>query len=1167
MPIYVGNHKISPFGISVQNTGNGATIINKSDLVIYGATSFDVGDSLGHSISDSGKLRIKAGNKFYFFNVPPLGSVDTNVCDTLNNLKLIQKVSNISLCDDLQWGYKDSYTTSTINNGEFYISAKYVNAKTGAKIKYNSNYISNVAASHFGITFKIDLSFFGEDPVPTTIAEFKSYMKENENKNIKIYYELDNPIEIELDDEYIVIDNCKEYEIIDPLKKVSITVNSNSSTLEKETYLSKQLLADNKRTYFASEFGCSYSDIASICSGDIDTNKIIVEDLYYLDFEVGQGIAIENACYVREDELSWLCAEIVDINYDTNTITISRNLQAAVNNVKIEHDNFIPYLKITDYFVDKDFVDLKFEPGTYLNHALRSGQNINKLKTILSEHNLGRPEAGDDRCMIIIEDKRFVNIDFQGSVFKEVAKWKLKADENFGGKRCNVLPYSFIQLWGCDKTVMKNGKVDHDSENNCIDTGVRTAENMGNGFCVHGCLDVLLENLEAYGCESDGFALGGSSTNFYYNSGRGNKNIFIKNCRAYYCGRQGLTFSSGTDGVIDNCEFSYTGFCKDGVTKCWWGNRNPGAGIDFEFESASDLTTGWAATSAIRRIRVTNTKLIGNSYTIANGMTEGNFLMENCVLIGNPNGVFLIKTGANAGFVQREEEDEPESYDFGKMQPITCTIRDCLIDANGVPNMSTFGMFKRVVIDNCVLRNFFYAYGGRQFSIIDSDLQYTDGKASHMQGYTRFPLIQNCTVRFRKEFIDKFTEWNKSPIYGQFQDCTFYLEEPTVELAEGRTLILDFGPNSQRNYVYPAIAYDFSGSTTNGIIKKHTVDWGNRKCFEVYSAKETIANKILKTDKIITSNSFSIEKDPLKTNYIINEDFKLTDSTGKITVTIRALELDYYITFSPNRTNNIRSIYFNLWTNKDFVFTNGATNYTYTIPESLNGRAFTLHVIQDEFNELLIDIKLITSANSIFDTVIVPTYINFNTTSKFLNLGDTLQLNAKVTPADESLNYVSNTQSVATVSNKGLVETLSTGTSTITVSNSNGTVSKSCIIIVGNFDEELADDANLMDNAVYLNNYRYNGINEDGSPTEQKLNGNTIIAIGVAANQTYNISNLGSDLKKIFFWSQGTYLSSGSNSYGYSKFTTPENCNIVTFSLVKTEADIKALNIAITKEL
>ena len=79
-------------------------------------------------------------------------------------------------------------------------------------------------------------------------------------------------------------------------------------------------------------------------------------------------------------------------------------------------------------------------------------------------------------------------------------------------------------------------------------------------------------------------------------------------------------------------------------------------------------------------------------------MTEGNFLMENCVLKGNSNGVFLIKTGNNAGFTMRENEDEGETYVYGSMQPITCIIRDCLIDYNGTPNKSTFGYFRRVII-------------------------------------------------------------------------------------------------------------------------------------------------------------------------------------------------------------------------------------------------------------------------------------------------------------------------------------------------------------------------------------------------------------------------------------------------------------------------------------
>ena len=937
-------------------------ILNNENLILRGNIKSVNGKIRG--VSDCGKFRLKVNNGYKYFNIPALYGINNELYDSLENLVLTKKVGKITLNSNISLGYADAFTKEyKLINGEFIFGIKYIpNAKKNGKTIGYHEYMNSCGLNQWSqLQVRLNPSFFGDSEIPITIDDFKLFLEQHPEKSFNIYYELNVPEQTKLKSESIIVtsnDNEEfNFEYLDP-----VVVNPIINKYE-EIPFSKDLLNVEKDTHYASEFGCSYSHIAGIGSGVKDDNTIVVDDLYYLDFEIGQGIAVENSCYIRDKELSWLCAEIKDINYGNNTITISRPLQETINDIKIEHDNFIPYLKINDYYVNKDFVSLRFEPGTYLNHSLRSGIEINKQKTILAEHGLKVSSHHDGGVMMYFEAKRYVDIDFQGSVFKEVAKWQLKYDYNFGGSRCSVLPYSFLQLYGCDKVSMRNGKVDHDSENNCIYTGVRTAENMGDGFCVHGCTDITLENLEAYGCESDGFALGGSVTNFYTKEDRGNQHIVLRNCKAYCCGRQGLTFSSGADGVIDNCEFSYTGFCKDGITKCWWGNRNPGAGIDFEFESASDLTTGWDATSAIRRIRVTNTKLIGNSYTLANGMTEGNFLMENCVLIGNPKGVFFIKTGNNAGFTMRGNEDEGESYVFGTMQPITCIFRDCLLDPNGTANKSTFGYFRRVIIDNCVMRNFTFDHSGRQVSILNSDLQYTDGHKSHMRGYPRFPLIQNCTVRFRREFIDKWEasgQWAWSPVYGQFQDCVFYLEEPSENYTDGKTrnLIIDFGKNSKRNYVYPAKNYGIASAKNHDIIKEKTLDWGDRECYEVYSKDDFNISRIYSEDVTITTDSTTTVTG-IRTNFIISPDCPV-NRNKEVTFCFRGTIIDYKIKIPANRNPELKKIYMYFWSPKAFKFSNGNSKLLYTIPEEFEGKNIELELKQDTIDELLINIKVIT---------------------------------------------------------------------------------------------------------------------------------------------------------------------------------------------------------------
>lgn len=972
------------------DTINEGIVLNKRNLIINGNTIVNFDNYKNDkSISRKGRFRIKSNDKYFYFNIPALNKIDDVLYDELENLTYIKRICTFTVNEECYFsggrGVNESkmYLSSTDKQFWFMINlskmglpysirdkgkilSKYPNISSWVKKEIGVN----IAYPHL-ICVHLDLSFFENDLIPNDAEELKDYFRTHENKKFNIYYELATPEVTLLRNETIIIDKNSDCIIIDEAYEgdrnliQTLDIRDNLMCLNE---INKTLFGDD-RCYYASEFGCSYSEISTICNGTKGSNKIYIENIYDLDFEIGQGIAIEDGCYIRTSEISWLCALIIDIDYENKYITINRNLQEDIFNKKVEHDNFLNYLKMAEFFINKDSVYLKFEPGTYINHALRSG--IDTLSIILRE--VGIEHIGDSRSIINIENKRFVNIDFQGSVFKEIAKWKLKVDYNFGGSRCYVLPYSFIALSGCDKVTMKNGTIIHDSENNCIYTGVRTAENMGDGFLLHGCKDILLENLEAYGCESDGFALGGSSSSFYENSSRGNLNITMKNCRAYYCGRQGLTFSAGADGIIDNCNFSYTGFCKDGITKCWWGNRNPGAGIDFEYESVSDETTGWDATSAIRRIRVVNSKLIGNSYCLANGMTEGNFLIENCVLMGNSNGVFLIKTGNNAGFSMRKNEDEGERYLGGSMQPITCIIRDCLIDHNGTPNKSTFGYFRRVIIDSCVLRNFFYDYGGRQFTITNSDLQYTDGEKSHMQGYPTFPLIQNCTVRFRKEFIDKLessSQWGWSSIYGQFQDCVFYLEEPTEDYIDNKTrnLIIDFGKNSNRNYVYPAKNYGFTGTNTNPIIKEKTIDWGNRECYEVYSKDEFFISRVYRENVVLTKNTTITSN--IKSNFIISSDFIITNdsySTNTASICFRGTEIDHIVTILANRKDDFKKLYIYFWSPKLFKFPDGSSKFTYVISEEYKGREVVLEIKQDYINELLVNIRLLQIGKSIFN--------------------------------------------------------------------------------------------------------------------------------------------------------------------------------------------------------
>ena len=241
-----------------------------------------------------------------------------------------------------------------------------------------------------------------------------------------------------------------------------------------------------------------------------------------------------------------------------------------------------------------------------------------------------------------------------------------------------------------------------------------------------------------------------------------------------------------------------------------------------------------------------------------------------------------------------------------------------------------------------------------------------------MQGYPRFPLIQNCTVRFRREFIDKWEasgKWAWSPIYGQFQDCIFYLEEPTADYTDSksRNLIVDFGKNSTRNYVYLAKNYGFVSSNNNTIIKEKTIDWGNRECYEVYSKDDFFISRVYRENIILTENATITSN--VKSNFIISPNFVIENnvhSRNTASICFRGNIIDHIITIPANRKNDFKKICIYFWSPKSFKFPDGSTKFTYVIPEEYNGEEIILEIKQDYFDELLVDIKLINVGKSIF---------------------------------------------------------------------------------------------------------------------------------------------------------------------------------------------------------
>ena len=96
-------------------------------------------------------------------------------------------------------------------------------------------------------------------------------------------------------------------------------------------------------------------------------------------------------------------------------------------------------------------------------------------------------------------------------------------------------------------------------------------------------------------------------------------------------------------------------------------------------------------------------------------------------------------------------------------------------------------------------------------------------------------------------------------------------------------------------------------------------------------------------------------------------------------------------------------------------------------------------------------------------------------TSSTLESGQTLQLNKTINPstATEGVQWASSNTSVATVSNSGLITAKNSGTATITLKNSSGTKTATCIIKVQN--EIIIGRAGTGSGYGYLDKYNTNG--------------------------------------------------------------------------------------------
>ena len=285
---------------SVVNENNQGIIVNKRNLIIKGNTIININDyKSDKSISRDGKFRIKSDDKYYNFNIPVLNKIDDSVYDSLDNLVYTKKIQSFTVDENCYFAggrgvnYSKDYISSSDNQFWFmiYLNKMGLPSSIRDKGKILCKYpnISLWIKKEVGINVAypdlicvhLDLSFFENDSIPKDAEELKEYFRTHENKKFNIYYELAIPEVEELKNETIILDENSQCIIIDEAydgDKNLLKTYDIKDNLKLLNEINDTLFGED-RTYYSSEFGCSYSEVSSICSGSKGSNKIYIEDL------------------------------------------------------------------------------------------------------------------------------------------------------------------------------------------------------------------------------------------------------------------------------------------------------------------------------------------------------------------------------------------------------------------------------------------------------------------------------------------------------------------------------------------------------------------------------------------------------------------------------------------------------------------------------------------------------------------------------------------------------------------------------------------------------------------------------------------------------------------------------------------------------------------------
>lgn len=453
------------------------------------------------------------------------------------------------------------------------------------------------------------------------------------------------------------------------------------------------------------------------------------------------------------------------------------------------------------------YVTLVVPPGNYITgkQFFTKGQ-LNHYK----EFGWGEPASFDGYDLLLIRNCK--NVTLQGTISKTGAKPVIQFRKNlkFGlfntsngstapsitnganskifvdpEKRQRAHPGDCIKIISCDGVKISNiiidGNIGAFKLGGKYGIGTAPYENYHSGIYIINTTNTLLLGITIKNMGLDGIVIKDNNNGSVFT-----KNIELRDCSVLKNGRNGLSWLSGVNVKVINCEFSNMG---TGVV-----STEPCAGIDIEGETESDESI--PSRGFFKNCTIKDNKWLGLAAGIA--YINGKFLrsrsmhFDSCLFVGSKNTIADI---------------ESDNYQFtnckfygmlflrNKAETGMETTFDNCDFSNMYNNKKMAGGF--LIVNNAAkrtsfLRSRFTSYGERIFLMDNTGFACGD--------YKNYPLFERCTF---KNYVDSIRDgWVKAAGLGSkssFKNNTFYYSKNYPFLTDtyhGNMCAQDLGGNS-----------------------------------------------------------------------------------------------------------------------------------------------------------------------------------------------------------------------------------------------------------------------------------------------------------------------------------------------------------------------------------